>query len=354
MRRWLWLCALAALVVLPHSARAQTATDLLASAIRSYQNLDLDDAAGLIRRALAFEGPDALTRPDQAQALMYLTAIEVLRDHPDSARAIARRLVLIDPRYRPSDLLFPARVISLYDEARRASPVVTARAAADTVLRPGKDDFLVRLFASTFHTITAALAREAGAPLRTLYSGPIGDSLDLRWDGRDSTGAPLGDGRYALVVTSRDPQGRTTRILRVPLQVVRVAPDTQPLPPPPGKGGGALLPERRPIGPALRAFAPAGLAGAAIAALPKLVAGNEGGTGGRLVVGGVVSIAGIYAFFRHHPGEPLPQNAAKNQVVRDQWRAERDRIGRENATRRGDLRLHVRAGDPIVITPEAP
>ena len=53
---------------------AQSAQQLLASSIRSYQNLDLDDAAGLLTRALAFEGRDALGRPDHAKALMYLVA----------------------------------------------------------------------------------------------------------------------------------------------------------------------------------------------------------------------------------------------------------------------------------------
>ena len=137
---------------------AQSAQSVLASSIRSYQNLDLDDAAGLLTRALAFEGRDALGRPDHAKALMYLVATELLRDHRDSAFAVSRRLVAYEPRFRPSDLDFPPRTIALYDSARRATPAVFAAAPADTALRSG-EALVIRLFGSTYHQIQAVLAR---------------------------------------------------------------------------------------------------------------------------------------------------------------------------------------------------
>src|SRR6266571_5352646 len=68
---------------------------------------------------------------------MYLTTVELLRSRPDSARAAARRLVLVDPRYRPDPLVFPPQAITLFTGVRRATPAVTARAAADTQFRPG-------------------------------------------------------------------------------------------------------------------------------------------------------------------------------------------------------------------------
>ena len=342
-----------ALLLTLRPLHAQSAQSVLAAGIRSYQSLDLDDAAGLLTRALAFEGRDALSRPDHAKALMYLVATELLRDHRDSAFAVSRRLVAYEPRFRPSDLDFPPRTIALYDSARRATPAVFAAAPADTALRSG-EALVIRLFGSTYHQIQAVLARESGTALRILYAGPITDSLDVRWDGRDSSGATVPNGDYRIAVESRDARGRLMRSLRLPLSVSRVVAETLPSSPPPGSA--ALLPERQPVGPALRVFAPAVAVGAAVMLLPSAVAGSESGgsSKGRLVVGGAATLAGIYALFRHHPGNAIPENVVRNQAVRARWRAAADSVARANVARRRDVRLRVRAGEPVVQSPEAP
>ena len=229
-RRHAALIALTTGLLLPLRAlHPQSTQSVLAAAVRSYQNLNLDDAAGFLARALAFAGRDALSRPDRAKALMYLAATELLRDHHDSAFAVSRRLAAFEPRYRPSELAFPPRTIALYDSARRATPAVFAAAPTDTALRAG-EALVVRLFASTYHQIQVDLTRESGAPLRTLYTGPIADSLDVRWDGRDSSGATVTNGDYRIAVESRDARGRRVRSLRLPLTVSRVVAETLPSP----------------------------------------------------------------------------------------------------------------------------
>src|SRR5438128_7189251 len=274
-RRHAALIALTTGLLLPLRALPpQSAQSVLAAAVRSYQNLNLDDAAGFLARALAFAGRAALSRPDRAKALMYLAATELLRDHHDSAFAVSRRLAAFEPRYRPSELAFPPRTIALYDSARRATPAVFAAAPTDTALRSG-EALVIRLFGSTYHQIQAVLARESGTALRILYAGPITDSLDVRWDGRDSSGATVPNGDYRIAVESRDARGRLMRSLRLPLTVSRVVAETLPSSPPPGSA--ALLPERQPVGPALRVFAPAVAVGAAVMLLPGAVAGSESG-----------------------------------------------------------------------------
>src|SRR6267143_259805 len=214
---------------------------------------------------------------------MYLAATELLRDHRDSAFAVSRRLAAYEPRYRPSDLDFPPRTIALYDSARRATPAVFAAAPADTALRAG-ELVVVRLFGSTYHQIQAALLRESGTALRILYAGPITDSLDVRWDGRDSSGVTVANGDYRIAVESRDASGRLVRSLRLPLAISRVVAETLPSPQP--LASAALMPERRPVGPALGAFAPALAVAAAALLLPNAVAGSSSGSSkGRLVVG---------------------------------------------------------------------
>ena len=342
------LCALAA----PRAAHAQAAAPVLAQGVRAYDDLEFDNAAGLLRRALAFQGSDALAPADAARALMYLAATELLRERRDTARAVARRLILANPRYRPDELIFPPDVLTLFGEVRRATPALIGRPPADTAIRPGAEALTVRLYASTFHDVAATLTTEDGRVVRTLYSGPIADSLDLHWNGFDSTGTkPPPSGRYAIMVNSLDRQRRVVRILRLPLAVTQGRVDTLPHPAPPADS--LLLPERQPMGPGLRALAPAALAGVAIAVLPSVVANGEDASGARFVVGGTVTVAGIVAFFSRHPGRAIPANVTHNRALRDAWRREDAEVARRNAERARGM-LGIRADAPVMITPEAP
>lgn len=344
----LWLGALA----VPRAASAQASAVVLAQATRAYDDLEFDNAAGLLRRALAFQGADALLPADAARALMYLAATELLRERPDSARAVSRRLVLSNPRFRPDELVFPPEVLTFFQEVRRSTPAVIGRAPADTAIRPGAEALAVRLYASTFHDVAATLATEDGRVVRRLYTGPISDSLDVHWNGLDSTGAkPPPDGRYAITVTSLDRQRRVVRILRLPLAVEQGRVDTLPHPAPPADS--LLLHERQPMGPGLKAFAPAALAGVAIAVLPSVVANGEDASGARFVVGGTVTVAGIVAFFSHHPGRAIPANVAHNRTLRDAWRREDAEVARRNVERARGM-LGIRVGAPVLLTPEAP
>jgi len=351
-RSFLVLLVALLLLAAPGAASAQSAGAVLAQGARAYDDLELDNAAGLLRRALAVQGTNALAPADVDRALMYLAATELLRDHTDSARAVARRLVLANPRFRPDELVFPTQVLTFYEGVRRATPVVIGRAPADTAIRPGTEALAVRLYASTFHDVIATLGTEAGRVVRTLYAGPIGDSLDLHWNGLDSSGtASPPNGRYAITVTSLDRQRRVVRILRLPLEVTQGRVDTLPHPAPPADS--LLLPERQSMRPALRAFAPAGLAGVAIAVLPSVVANGESASGARFVVGGAVTIAGIAAFLSHHPGRAIPANVAHNRTLRDAWRREDAEVTRRNVERVRGM-LGIRAGTPVLLTPEAP
>ncbi|MGH7606307.1 MAG: hypothetical protein ACREME_03125, partial [Gemmatimonadales bacterium] len=311
-------------------------------------DLELDNAAGLLRRALAVEGAGALVPADASRALIYLAATELLRAHGDSARAVARRLALADPRFRPDGFVFPPQVLSLYEQVRRTTPAVIAAAPADTAIRPGRDALAVRLYASTFHDVVATLVAADGHVVRTLYRGPIEDSLLLHWNGLDSAGTePPPHGHYAITVSSLDRAQRVVRILRLPLEILEGSVDTLPYPPPPADS--VLLPERRPVGPALRALAPGLLAGAAIAVLPGLVTDGEDASGARFVVGGTVTLVGIAAFLSHRPGRSIPANVAHNRVIRDWRRAVAD-VTRRNAERARE-RIGVRMGAPTILTP---
>ena len=355
MNRFLAAGLTVSALLVPVVAQAQSATALLDQGVRAYSVREYDGGAWLLRRALAAEGADALSNAGTARALLYLTATEVARNQRDSALAAARRLILLDPRYRP-DETFPQAVIAVYQEARRTAPSVSIRASGDTAIRPGAETFVVRLGSATAPDVTANVLNADGRVVRTIFSGPIRDSVDVRWNGLDGSGNVPAAGRYMIVVTPRQGRGgaagAATWTLRLPIELARPAVDTTPLPSAPPDS--LFRPERGDSKAAMRALIPGLVAGVAIVALPKLVATGENASEARLVVGGAVTIAGIAAFFSHHPGQRLPENEQYNRNLRENWQRNSQEIARRNADRQRQSRMIIRPGAPSLVTSETP
>jgi len=347
VRLFVILCATT--LALPFVGASQAASAALTQGVRAYDDLEFEQAAGLLRRALAVQGKDALSTADVSRALSYLAATELLRDRRDSARAIARRLVIQNPRFRPDELVFPPQLLLLYEVVRRATPAVTGHAAADTAIRPGNEAMAMTLYASSVHDIAAALVALDGRVVRTLYRGPIGDSLAVHWNGLDSAGtSPPPSGSYVLTVSSFNRDGRVVRIMRLPIEVLPGPTDTLPHPRTPADT--VLLPERRPMGPALRVLAPGVLGGVGLAVLPGVVARGEKPSGARFALGGAVTLASIAAFVSHRPGRQIPANVVHNRGIRDWQNAVAD-VARRNAERGRGL-IGVRTGVPVILTPD--
>lgn len=350
MNRYFAAALTAVALLVPARARAQNAATMLEQGVRAYTVGEYDGGVWLLRRALAVEGADALSNAGTARALLYLIATEVARNQRDSALAAARRLILLDPRYRP-DQSFPAPVLAVYQEARRTAPSVSIRAAGDTAIRPGAETFVVRLGSSTSPDITANVTSPDGRVVRTLFSGTLRDSVDLRWNGLDGSGKVPAPGRYLIQVTprtQRDNAASANWTLRLPLELTQPAVDTTPLPPAPPDS--LFRPERGNSKAATRALVPGLVAGAAIVLLPKVVASGEDASSARLVVGGAVTIAGIAAFFSHHPGQRIPANVEYNRNLRETWQRNSQEIARRNADRMRQSRMIIRPGAPTLVT----
>jgi hypothetical protein len=203
------------------------------------------------------------------------------------------------------------------------------------------------LFASSYHEILATVALADGRPVRVLYSGLIGDSLEIYWNGLDSAQVPVGAGRYFLTVESTGREGTVVRQLRVPLDVSTSSIDTLPLPARPADS--LFLPEGTSGGPALQALLGGVVGGIAVALLPSAVASDTDLSAGRFVVGGAMTVAGVVGFFKQRGGQPIPQNIAANDAVRQEWQLRRDDIARQNAARRAEVDLEIRAGRPVAL-----
>lgn len=336
--------------------RAQSsADDLLGRGVRAYQGLEYDAAAALLTQSLGAASPVALADSQRARALTYLAATQLFRGRRDSAVAAFGEIVLLNPRYRPDELIFPPQVTNLFQEVRRSTRTIALVVPPVTELRPRLERFKAQVLTSSLSDVSVVLAHEDGTPLKDLYAGPVADSLLVTWDGLTPAGVPPDDGRYILRVAPRTSGPDAPRARQVPLDIKREVPDTLQWPLP--LGSPPLLPERTSGGPAFRSLATGLLAGAAVVALPAIIApdmdAKASGTDARYVVGAAVSVSGLVAFFAQKP-RPLEANVRANQKQRDAWKVKVDAVKAENAIRLQKLRLEVRAGPVTVAERGAP
>ncbi len=338
-RRYGFLALIGALA-LARALPAQSASELATRGVNAYQALDYDLASTLLRRSLGRDSAGGSLPPAQrARALSYLAATELLRGRRDSAVAAFRALVLLDPGYRPDDLVFPPKVTSLYQEVRRETKTFTIETPPLTRTHGRLEPFSTRLIASALTDVTVTLEREDGTRLRTLYTGPVADSLTLLWDGLAFDGAPPPDGRYALRVTPRAPDGRGSRTLTVPLDIKRLPFDTIAWPEQP-----PLLRERTAPTRALGALGAGLVAGGMAFLLPSVVSRGTTASSARVVVGVGLSASAIAGYLLRRPGRPIASNIDANRVKRAAWQERVTAVRTDNATRRAGASLEIRAG----------
>jgi len=136
--------------------------------VQAYQALEYDAAAALLERSLRRDSVTGLADSLQTRALTYLAATELFRGQRDSAVAAFRQLVLLNPRYRPDELIFPPQVTNLFQEVRRATRAIAVAVPPVTELRARLDRFKARVLASSLADVTVTLAREDGTPVLQL------------------------------------------------------------------------------------------------------------------------------------------------------------------------------------------
>lgn len=346
---------LPALVLALSGARAlhaQQARNLVAEGVRSYRALEYEAAAALLRRSLAPDAAGTLSIAERAQALSYLGATELFRNQRDSAVAAFRDIVLLDPRYRPDELIFPPQVTNLFQEVRRATKAIAVTVPPVTEVRARLDHFTARLFSSSLADVSVMLVREDGTPVRDLYAGPVADSLVVTWDGLTAAGVPADDGRYVLRVAPRAADADEPRSREVALDVAQLPPDTLPWPAP--LTTPPLLPERTRGTPGLRPLGAGLIAAAAVVVLPSVVARDAHPTPARFAVGAALGISGVVGFVTHRRGSPIAANVRANAPQREAWLRRLEAVKAENVTRRATIRLVVRAAPPTVAERSAP
>jgi len=335
--------AVLALVTRGATVAAQSATDLLTAGMRSYQNLDYEAAAATLRRGLMRATSDTFSTPERLQALTYLGATELFRGRRDSAVAAFRQIAVTDPRYRPSAIIFPPQVTSMFQEVRQGTKTVFIQVPPETEFRARSEHFTARLVASTPHDIAVAVTREDGTVVNSLYTGPIDDSLAVTWDGTER-GDPVKSGHYLLRVTSRAAAGARQLVRQLPLEIERARPDTQAWPSP----GDATSPGVR-SGPAVRSLAGGLAAAVAVIVLPSIVAHDADGIKGRFAVAAAIGGAGLASFFAQRSAPPIDVAVGANAAVRDAAKRRLEQVRQQNAKSLAEVRLRVRAGPATLL-----
>jgi hypothetical protein len=347
-RIW-WVVALATVFGV-RMASGQRGDSAFAQAVEAYNNLDFHTASALFRQVVA-TAPRGRAPGELESALAYLGASEWFEGLRDSALAVFLTLVILDPRYRLSELVFPPEVTGAFADVRRLTKVVDVSTSPETTIQAGQGRFSAWLLASSPHPVTVAVLRDDGTTLRTLYTGPMGDSLEVHWDGLDSAGAPVGTGTLFLSVTSRGPDLHPIRTARVPLDITAESPPQVPAPPP--LADSLFLPEQAAKHGSATSLV-AGLVDAAlIAALPGVIASGTQPSGARFAIAAGITLAGLAGFAAHHGTRPIPENIAANQRLKLAWQRRVEAANEENAARRRTPTLVIRVGPRAVIEQES-
>jgi hypothetical protein len=350
MRSRVWWAVAVATVLGVRAAAGQHGDSAFAHGVQAYDNLDFHSASMLLRRVVAT--PRGRAPSELESALFYLGASEWYEGLRDSAVAVFRTLVILDPRYRASELVFPPEITGAFADVRRLTKVLDVVTASDTATIQAREGrFSAWVVASSPHPVTVALLREDGTSVRTLYAGPIGDSLEVHWDGLDSSGAAVGTGTLFLSATSRGADQHPIRTVRIPLAVTTLAPTLVPTPPP--LPDSLFLPEQEVKHGSGGSLAVGLIDGALVAVLPSVIAAGTAPSAARFAVAGGVGLAGLAEFIAHHGTRPVPQNIAANERLRQAWQRRVDATAQENAARRREPTLVIHVGSRTVIEQEA-
>lgn len=315
-------CALA-LLAAPGIGRAQNGSPerVLDQGIAAYRDLEMESAGWLLRQALA---GDRMAARERVTALSYLGAAEFYRDRRDSALAAYGQLIRLEPWHRLDRLVFGPDVQTVFEEARRRTPVAEVRAAkasfaADAAGLP------IHVRVNTPHVVAVTLESVNGAVLDTVFRDRVRDSTTVYWGARATAGGRAPVGGYVIGVTSLDGRGRAGSRSALPVQVTRSPEDPLGLP-----GRPALLPETQPAGPA---FARLGLGLAAATAAWFVTPVFTDNAAPQVALALTFGAAGVLGFVDARPGKPLPDNAVKNRVALEAWEARVARVRAENGRR---------------------
>lgn len=349
--RLAWLAlAFAALSAAPKAAGAQANTaETLASAVRLYEDLQVERSVVLLRQVISPNSPYEVSRDQRIQAYKYLGAALAVLGQRDSAVVYLRAAVERDPFVDMDAQSFSAAERAALAEARTRTFAVAARPVAPAAFDPRTERMTFTVLATHAARMTVVV-RGAGAGAHesdaaTLLEADNDGLREVPWNGVLADGRLAPPGRFVLVAAGRSLQTQRADSMQVWFDIRHdrsALEDTLP-----ALGPADLLPERHPTSVAGRDLL-RGVGMATAALLAHVVVGDRrlqgsGTYASAAALGGVA--AGASSFLLRQRRRDIPQNVAENVRRREARARANAEIAARNAARIAQTRL--------VITPAA-
>jgi tetratricopeptide (TPR) repeat protein len=341
--RLLALVAALGLLLAPRAARAQANTaETLAEAARLYDDLQVERAVVLLRSVLSPSTPFEVSRDQRVEAYLYLGASLAILGRRDSAVVYFRAALERDPFADLDPARFTARERAAFADARNRTLAVGARPILPKRFDPRSDKINI-VFVSTHAAAVRVEVRSLVDTTGTvLFERECDGVREIDWNGTIG-GAPVPEGRWALVVRARDTAGVSDS---ASLNFT-VAHDHEELEDTlPSLRKDELLPERWPASVATRDLG-RGVGLAAIALMIPSLGSSRLGEGGRPYarIAAAGALAGGIAAFVERRRHPVNSGAIALNNARLLERAVHNtEIARRNAARLAAMQ--------VVIIPE--
>jgi len=331
-----WMAALGAAVSICSSSLAGQSRELSLRVTRAVAVLDSAHTERGIDslRALLAQWPPEGAIELRVRANVHLGAASLSLGLRDSALTRFSEAVGLDPFATPDPEVFSPDVVAAFREARGSTPSVGVRVAADTVINPVGEAYLVAVAVGLPGDVIVRLASTDGtAPAPGPFQLRVDSVSSLVLPLRAPDSLPLGSGDYRVTAGMPGTAAKTaTALLRITPQPV----DSAPHDPPPDLA--QFRPETRPGALATGSAIGGLLVGLAAVALPSLVSNSDVSGGGMdlraISIGSSIVIAGIAGVFVGRRPVPVAENIEYNRLLRTSWEERVRRTAAENAHRR--------------------
>lgn len=332
------------LAVAPRLARAQSNTaETLASAVKLYEDLQVERSVVLLRQVLSPSTPYEVSREQRVRAYKYLGAALAVLGQRDSAVVYLRAAIERDPFVDMDPQTFSPAERAALETARMRTFAVAARPVSPDTLDPRTERTTFTLLTTHLATMHAELqGAGAGATAQdvaVLVDGEGTGSREVSWTGVLQDGRLAPSGRYALFVRARSNLQPREDSSRVWFDVRHDRPaleDTLP-----ALGVADLLPERHTRSAAGRDLLRGASAAAAALVTHGLLADRRLGGGGAYAasVSLVGASAGTYAFVLRQRRREIPANVAENRRRQAARAAHNADVTRRNLEKLAQTRL---------------
>lgn len=297
-----------------------------------YERLEVERAVALLRGLVSPSWPYPIAASQRALAYTYLGAATALAGRTDSAVALFRDALTLDPFTDLDPQVFTPVQVGALARARGQVFAVAVRPMAAHRVDPRTERVRFTFVTTQAASLHAQLRR--GDSAFTIFEAGAGGLGEIVWDGLGPDGRLAPPGRYELRIVAASRVESRTDSARAFFDLGYDRPaleDTLP-----DLGPAALLPEQIAGRVALGEIGKGLAVGGGAVVVSLLVTNGDLGRDAAerpAVVAGAALIAGVVAFIERNRNRTIPANVTENNRRRDARHATNAAIGARNAAR---------------------